>query len=208
MTDLANASSGFYGSLELGDRPALLVIDFQRGFTQEGLTPLASDCDAAVLATRRLIQAMRGIGPIFFTIIGFDENMQDAGRWPEKCPSLNTLVRGSAACELDDRLHYASESDTILYKTQASAFFGTPLAGMLTAKKCDTLIVAGATTSGCVRASVVDAMQLGFAPFVVRDCVADRSAAQHQSNLIDMESKYAQVVSLDGLLPLLAALKQ
>ncbi len=103
-------------------------------------------------------------------------------------------MRGTSACELDPRLDYDPEQDIILYKTQASAFYGTPLSALLAHQACDMLLVAGATTSGCVRASVVDSLQSGFAPFVAEDAVADRSAAQHRSNLVDMASKYAEVL--------------
>lgn len=202
MKDSANLSGGFYGSLTLGSRPALLVIDLQRGFTEEGLTPLASPCDATITATNRLIAAVRGIAPVIFTIIGYQDNLADAGHWPTKCPSLAELVLDSPACELDPRLDYDSSSDLIIYKTQASAFFGTPLAGVLSASSIDSLLITGVTTSGCVRASAVDAMQYGFPPFVIEDCVADRSLQQHKSNLVDLASKYAEVLSLEDMLKL------
>lgn len=208
MKDSANERSGFYGSLKLGRRPALVVIDFQRGFTEEGLTPLASRCDAAVNATNQLIDAVRGRGPIIFTIVGYQPKLADAGHWPQKCPALATLIRGTPACELDPRLHYQSDDDVLLFKTQASAFFGTALAGILAAGEIDSLLVAGTTTSGCVRASAVDAMQYGFPPFVVRDCVADRSAQQHDSNLVDMASKYAEVLSLEEMISQLNVIQQ
>lgn len=206
MKDPANERSGFCGQLPMGRKPALLVVDFQRGFTETDVSPLASDCAAEVANTNRLIAAMRGRGPVIFTIIGYDANFSDAGRWPEKGPSLRTLVRGTAACELDPRLDYRTEGDLVLHKTQASAFFGTPLSAVLASAQCDMLIVAGCTTSGCVRASVVDGMQYGFAPFVAQDCAADRSKAQHDSNLIDMASKYAEVLSADELIQYLNGL--
>ena len=193
MRDAANTKGGFSGELSYGTRPTLLVIDFQRGFTEQGLSPLASDCDAQVESTDALIRAIRGVGSVIYTIIAYDPNFIDTALWVKKAVSLKTLVRGTPACELDPRLSYDAGQDLILYKTQASAFFGTPLSAILAANRTDTLIVAGATTSGCVRASVVDAMQNGYAPFVAMDCVADRSAAQHQSNLVDMASKYAEV---------------
>ncbi|MGJ8609793.1 MAG: isochorismatase family protein [Octadecabacter sp.] len=112
-----------------------------------------------------------------------------------KCSSLATLVRGTPTCELDSRLGDSEEDDIILYKNQASAFFGTSLSTLLARAKCDTFFVAGCTTSGCVRASSVDAMAHGYPPFVIRDCVADRTAAQHESNLIDIHSKYGEVIS-------------
>lgn len=208
MKDSANVQGGFYGTLTRGSKPALLVIDFQRGFTEGGLTPLASDCDAQILATSRLIDAARPVAAVIFTVIGYEKSMLDAGHWPEKCPSLKTLVYGTAPCELDPRLPYQDGVDLILYKNQASAFFGTALAGILAAKQIDMLIVTGATTSGCVRASAVDAMQYGFPPFVVQDCVADRSKQQHDSNLVDLASKYAEIVSSEDMIAFLGSLSK
>lgn len=206
MHDKDNLRSGFAGTLRPGTSPALLVIDFQRGFTEPAISPLASECPQAVEATNRLIRAMRGVGRVIFTVVGYDGNVADIGCWGQKGPTLRTLVRGTAACDLDPRLDYDPSADLILHKTQASAFFGTPLPGILAAARCDMVLVAGCTTSGCVRASVVDAMQYGFPPFVVQECVADRSLAQHNSNLIDMHSKYAEVVSLADMLSHLSAL--
>lgn len=207
MRDSANADSGFYGSLRPGHRPVLLVVDFQLGFTETSVSPLASECGDAVLATNELIAAMRGIGPVIFTRVAYEPHLGDAGVWPQKCRSLATLIRGSKAAELDPRLHYDPKRDVVLTKTQASAFYGTPLAGILAAHRCDMVIIAGCTTSGCVRASAVDAIQYGYPPFVVRDCVADRSATQHESNLVDLESKYAEVPGLSRMLDILACLK-
>lgn len=208
MRDDANIRGGFDGTLSPGSRPALLVVDFQRGFTEPGVSPLASDCSTHVAATNRLIDALRSSGPVIFTTVCYSPNLQDMGYWGKKGSSLATLIRGTAPCELDPRLHYQAETDIIVQKTQASAFFGTPVAGILASAQCDTLFVAGATTSGCVRASVVDAMQYGFPPFVVSDCVADRSAAQHDSNLIDMASKYAEVLDIEAALSILKTIEQ
>lgn len=207
MKDVDNIRSGFDGTLRMGNRPALLVIDFQRGFTEPALSPLASNCDEAVNNTATLIAAFRGTGPIIFTINGYAKNLSDMGRWGEKCSSLSTLIRGTATCELDPRLGHSEEVDTILHKNQASAFFGTSLPSLLAAFQCDTLLVAGCTTSGCVRASSVDAMAHGFPPFVVRDCVADRTAAQHESNLVDIHSKYGEVITLADALSITADAK-
>lgn len=207
MQDQDNIRGGFGGKYALGKRPALLVIDLQRGFTETDISPLASDCTPAVAATNRLIEGMRGLGPVFFTVVGYDANFLDTGIWGQKCSSLVTLRRGSPACELDPRLAYDPAQDLIVYKNQASAFFGTSLAALLAARRCDMLVIAGATTSGCVRASTVDAMQNGFPPFVVSDAVADRSAAQHASNLVDMNSKYADVVDVDTMLANLRQLR-
>lgn len=206
MHDAKNAASGFNGTLARGANPALLVIDYQRAFTEPDLSPLASECQAQLSATNRLIDAMRGLGPVVFTATAYDANGSDIGVWRQKNPVLATLQRGSAHCQVDPRLHYEPGSDLLLLKTQASAFFGTPLAALLASARVDLLVVAGTTTSGCVRASVVDAIQHGFAPFVVAECVCDRSQTQHQANLVDMQSKYAEVIPLASMLDHLSAL--
>ena len=204
MFDQDNAASGFGGRLSYEGHPALLVVDFQRAFTQPPLCPLASStCDDEIQATNQLIDAMRGRGPVVFTSVCYDNNATDVGVWIKKNPVLADLQRGSVHVALDERLHYDPSQDWLLYKTQASAFFGTPLTAYLARHRVRTLIVVGTTTSGCVRASVVDSIQNGFVPFVVEEGVCDRSAAQHQSNLVDMQSKYAEVTSLSTILKLL-----
>lgn len=195
MKDQANIRGGFDGTLPFGKRPALLVVDFQRGFTEPGHSALYANCDSQISATNELIKKMRGLGPVFFTIIAYERHLRDGGLWVQKGRSLQQLIRNTPATELDRRLEYDASQDTVIYKTQASAFFGTPLAALLNQAACDTLIVTGATTSGCVRASVVDAMQNGFSTVVVTDAVGDRSEQQHHSNLIDMVSKYAEGLS-------------
>jgi len=200
MKDEFNERSGFTGSFKLGRRPALVVVDFQKGFTQPSVSPLASECDKVLRATNHLLTAFRPLGPVFFTVTGYTDRLVEAGVWLQKCVSLETLKLGTAACEIDDLLDVDADVDTILYKTQASAFFGTPFAALLATYGCDCLLVAGCTTSGCVRATVVDSVAHGFPTFVAEDCVSDRSQSQHASNLIDMQSKYAEVMSCTALL--------
>jgi nicotinamidase-related amidase len=203
MKDEFNERSGFTGAFKLGRRPALVVVDFQKGFTQPDISPLASECDGVLSATAKLMSAFRSYGPVFLTVTGYSDHLIEAGVWIQKCVSLETLKLGTAACEIDDLLDIQKDRDTIIYKTQASAFFGTPLSGLLATYGCDSLLVAGCTTSGCVRATVVDAVAHGYPAFVARDCVSDRSQNQHDSNLVDMQSKYAEVMAsaelLDGL---------
>ncbi|MFA7668230.1 MAG: isochorismatase family protein [Burkholderiaceae bacterium] len=201
--DSANTAGGFYGSLEFGSHPALLIIDFQRGFTEAGLTPLASDCSSAITALNRLIAAYRGKGPIFHTVVAYRNPTMEAGPFLTKCSSLATLIDGTPPCEVDPRIDFVKGEDLVIKKTQASAFHDTHLNSLLAAHGCDTVIVTGCTTSGCIRASAVDAMQNGYRPFVVSDCVSDRSREQHDSNLIDLQSKYAQVCSSNELIELL-----
>jgi len=207
MKDSANQAGGFVGKFEAGSRPALLVIDFQRGMTDTSVSTMGSDCTQAIAATNKIIKAARERGPVIFTACSYHSHAMDAGAFLKKCPELSSFVHGSAACELDPRLDYDRERDMLLYKTQASAFFGTPLSAILASISCNMLLVAGCSTSGCVRASVVDALQLSFPPFVIEECVTDRSAAQHRSNLIDMADKYANLVSLDEMKKILEEMK-
>jgi nicotinamidase-related amidase len=174
----------------MGDRPALLVVDLCRGFTDPGC-PLGSEASDEVERTRGVLDAARRAGVLVaFTTIVYDEGALRSMAWPRKVPSLAELAVGSRWVEIDPRLD-ARPDEPVLTKTGASAFFGTPLAALLLAAGVDSLIVLGATTSGCVRASVVDAVQHGFATFVVPDCCVDRAAGPHEANLFDMTAKYA-----------------
>lgn len=183
-------AAGFTGSFELGSRPALLVVDFCRGFTDPA-SPLGSDMTEAVVRTRALLEVARSRGVLtVFTTIAFDEGARATTMWLHKVPSLADLAQGSKWVEIDPRLGLL-DREAVVTKPGASAFFGTPLASMLVASRIDTVLVTGATTSGCVRATVVDAVQHGFSTFVVTDCVADRAFAPHEANLFDMIAKYA-----------------
>jgi len=198
-------SAGFTGAFELGTRPAFVVVDFCRGFTDPEC-PLGSDSTAEVELTRLVLDAARQRGAlVIFTTISYDEGAGARTTWLRKVPSLAELGAGSPWVEIDPRLgHLAGEA--IVAKSGASAFFGTSLCALLVAHRADSVLVLGATTSGCVRASVVDSVQHGFPTFVVTDCCADRSPGPHQANLFDMTAKYAdpltakEVVSyLEGL---------
>ena len=186
---------GFGNKVGFGTRPALLIIDFIKGFTDTAC-PLGSNLDAEVAATKQLLNAFRSQNlPVHFTTTAYDDAMVSAGVFVKKVPSLAHLKFGSSWIEIDDRLTPIS-GEVVWTKQYASAFFGTALASALSAQKVDTLIVTGCTTSGCVRASAVDACQHGFLTIVVRECVGDRSASAHEANLGDLDAKYADVVSL------------
>lgn len=183
-------AAGFTGAFELGTRPALVVVDFCRGFT-DPQAPLGSDMSEAVSRTRGLLDVARAHDVLcVFTSIAYDEGARASTTWLRKVPSLGLLTHGSPWVEIDPRLGMLPAEPLIL-KPGASAFFGTPLGSMLVAERIDTVLVAGATTSGCVRATVVDSVQLGYGTFVVTDCVADRAAGPHEANLSDMAVKYA-----------------
>lgn len=187
-------AAGFGGDAEWGVTPALLVVDFSCGFTDPE-SPLGAEMSAAVGHTGRLLDAARETGaPVVFTSIAYEEGLADGGPWLRKVPSLGQLTLGSRWVELDPRLG-RRPGEPVVYKRGPSAFFGTDVASLLVARRVDTVVVAGATTSGCVRASVVDAMQHGFHTLVPRECVGDRAAAPHEANLFDMAAKYADVVS-------------
>ena len=193
------AAKGLAGEMGFGRRPALLVVDLILGFTRVS-SPLGSDLDAVVGATRRLLDSARTMElPIFFTTTAYSDNLRDAGLFVRKVPSLAVLVRGSEEVELDPRLDRRPQ-ETLIEKQYASAFFGTALASELKELSVDTLIVSGATTSGCIRATVVDALQHGFRPIVPMECVGDRSPEAHRANLLDIQGKYGDVISLADVL--------
>lgn len=196
---------GLAGRLGFGHSPALLVVDLQRGFTEEG-SPLGAAMDAEVEAVARLVDAAHAREvPVFFTVTGYGPGAGDGGLFTVKVPSLKRLRWGERWTELDPRLP-VGDGDTVIRKEYASAFFGTALASMLTALGVDTLLVTGCTTSGCVRASAVDALQHGFRPVVPRECVADRAEGPHEANLLDIQGKYGDVLGIEEVLTYLGGL--
>jgi nicotinamidase-related amidase len=191
--------SGIGGRVGLGERPAVLVVDLQYGFT-ESANPLGGDLDAVVAATASLLEVARPRGlPVAFTAVAFQESQLDRLVWLRKMPGLATLIEGTRWCEIDDRVKPAP-GEPVYGKQAASAFFGTSLVSFLASAGVDSLIVTGCVTSGCVRASVVDAVSWGFRTVVPIECVGDRAAAPHDSNIFDMESKYADVETLETVI--------
>jgi maleamate amidohydrolase len=197
---------GFAQRVGFGQSPALLIIDFINAFTDLS-SPLASELDPEVEATKTLlILAREKRIPIFFTTVGYDEGYADAGVFIKKVPSLSVLKAGSRLVEIDERLK-PEAGEHILLKKYASAFFGTSLWSTLTALRVDTLLITGCTTSGCVRASAVDACQTGFHTIVVEEAVGDRAAGPHHANLFDIDAKYGDVVPLQVALDYLSGLE-
>lgn len=206
-TDTTYARAGFGGEVRRGSRPAIVVVDLSRGFTEDSY-PSGADLTDVVTATTTLIQTARPAGvPVLFTTIAYTPAELAAGtvRWLDKAHGMRALTENSDAVALDPRLP-VQDTDPLLVKKGASAFFGTPLAAMLTGLDRDTVLVCGATTSGCVRASAVDAVQSGFSVLVPRECVGDRAAGPHEANLFDIQAKYGDVVSLDEARTYFAAL--
>ena len=193
-------AKGFARPVGFGLRPALLVVDFINGFTDPS-SPLGSDVGAAIAQTNRLIRAMRaGSLPIYFSTIRYDDPAcADAGLWLAKIAGLSILSAGSPGSEQDSRL-LIKRHDPVIVKKFASCFFGTDLLTRLVRDRVDTLILTGCATSGCVRATAVDACQYGIRPIVAREAVADRLEMAHHQSLIDIELKYGDVLSVDGIL--------
>ena len=195
MTDFGQAAG-------VGERPAVIVVDLVRGFTDPAC-PLGAEMDDVVAATRTLLDAARagGVPVIFTTVVYDDANERAAAVFLRKVPALRVLRPGSEWIEVDPRLG-RREGEPVLVKAFASAFFATPLAAMLAGH--DSLVVCGASTSGCVRATVVDALQHNLAPIVPRECVGDRWAHAHEATLFDIEAKYGDVMAVDDVVAILA----
>lgn len=191
------AERGFGRQLEFGQRPALLVVDLMNAFTDPSYD-LGADLDAEVEAVNELQAAAERSGvPVVFVYSAYDESDLDGGvLWIQKQGGADVLRTGSAAVAIDERLS-PGEHATRLRKKAASAFFGTDLAAQLTARGVDSVVLTGCTTSGCVRASAVDAVQHGFVPIVPREAVGDRDQEAHEASLFDLEMKYAEVVDLE-----------
>ena len=195
--------AGLGQAVTLGDRPAVLVIDFSCGFTDPEC-PLGSDLTSEVEATRHLLDAARAKGlPVVFTTIAFEPSLKDGGLWMQKVPSLGVLQLGGKWADIDPRLG-ARDDETVIVKKGASGFFGTNLASVLVSQGVDSVILCGATTSGCVRATAVDLLQYGWPTVVPRECVGDRAQAPHDANLFDIQAKYADVVSVEDALAYVA----
>jgi nicotinamidase-related amidase len=177
----------------------MLVIDVNLGFTDPE-SPLVCDLEDVVAAIQRLLAETRRAGlPVVYTTVSYDEGGKvAAAAFIDKIPALLTLEAGSRWVEIDPRIA-PSSGEPVLNKLFASAFFGTPLSSLLAASGCDSVIVTGASTSGCVRATVVDALQHGYRPVVPREAVGDRNPAAHEANLYDIDTKYGDVVSCDDV---------
>ncbi len=185
---------GFGGRGGFGRHPALVVIDMTLGFTDPE-SPLACDLEEPISQIQKLLEAARSSDiPIVFTTVAYRESDKlTAATFIDKVPALLTLEAGTRWAEIDPRIA-PRETEPVLNKLFASGFFGTGLSSLLTAAGVDTLIITGASTSGCVRATAVDALQYGFRPVVLREAVGDRNPEAHEANLYDIDAKYGDVV--------------
>ncbi len=185
---------GFGNSSGIGQRPALLIVDFVNGFADPEQFG-GGNIDEAIENTRGLLAAVRALGlPVAFTRVVYADDGSDAGVFTLKAPTLKQLTEGAFSSQIVDQLT-PWDGEYIVRKTQPSAFFGTNLTAWYVSKGVDTVIVAGCTTSGCVRASVIDSMSYNFKTVVATDCVGDRALGPHEANLFDMEQKYADLMT-------------
>jgi maleamate amidohydrolase len=193
---------GFSQRIGFGERPALILIDFNYNTTDPEASPIGFDQSEAIYHSQRLLELARLKGiPVVFTTLAFTDGFADAGVYLKKfSPSIyRNMVLGNRGVQIDGRLKPRPE-EPIIVKKSASSFFGTNLASILTALRVDTTILVGNSTSGCVRATCTDSCQYGFRTIVPRECVADRALDVHEANLFDMDSKFADVVSVEEVL--------
>ncbi|WP_322866632.1 isochorismatase family protein [Aquicoccus sp. G2-2] len=188
--------AGFGARVPRGPHPALIVVDFSYGFT-DAAYPTASEAGPQIAATNRLIALAREKNvPVIFTVIAFNKAELKILPWLKKATGMKTLEEGSRLVEVDGRLDRVPD-DPVVVKKGASAFFGTNLAAQLSGAGVDTVVLTGATTSGCVRASAVDAVQSGFNVLVAGDACADRARPPHDAALYDIAQKYGDVIETD-----------
>lgn len=202
--DIDYARAGFGGRLSVGQKPALLVIDVVMAYLDPS-SPLYAGVENALAANVRLVEAARAAGvPVIFTNVVYQPGGLDGGQFFRKVPALKAFESGSAMGAFAPSLQPLA-GELVVSKQYPSAFFGTSLASTLHAAGIDTLLMGGFSTSGCVRASALDALQHGFAPFVVRQACGDRSQAPHEANLFDMQAKMAEVIDEARALEIFAA---
>jgi maleamate amidohydrolase len=201
MPDLGDdyLGAGFSRRLGWGSSPALLLVDPVMAYLAPDSPLYCESASAALAAMSLMLGTARAAGrPVAFTAVGFaDETCFEAPLFATKVPGLRVFADGSPLAALPAELAPAP-GELVIRKHYASAFAGTALAAWLTAGGVDTVVIGGYSTSGCVRASAVDALQAGFRPMVVREACADRAPGPHTSNLFDLDAKYADVVPLDA----------
>ncbi len=188
------AAAGFGGRLTFGTKPALLIVDVVMAYLDPG-SPLYAGVEEALASNERLAAAARAAGvPVIFTNVVYDADGLDGGMFFRKVPALKAFARGAPGGAFPPTLR-PHATELVVSKQYPSAFFGTSLASTLHAARFDTLLITGFSTSGCVRASALDALCHGFAPFVVREACGDRDPRPQEQNLFDMAAKMAEVVS-------------
>ena len=186
---------GFGGALQPGKKPALLLVDVVVAYLTPGQPLYSPRFETALASCERLTDAARAAGvPVIFTNVVYRAGGKDGGLFYQKVPALEAFLEGSPLGAFPDTLQPRAD-EVVVTKQYASAFFGTSLAATLTSMGVDTLFITGFSTSGCVRASALDALQNGFVPLVVADACGERDERPHQANLFDLSKKYAEVIT-------------
>jgi maleamate amidohydrolase len=194
-----NYAKAYGGTAGFGKRPALILIDFVEGYFDPSCD-LYADVDDALASALRVREAAHKSGlPVILTNVVYHPKAIDGGRFYEKARPLRYFLEGSPMGAWPKGLE-PTEDELIISKQYPSAFFGTSLASTLTSLGVDNVILTGLTTSGCVRATCVDAMSHGFITTVVREACGDRHHGPHEANLFDMQAKYADVVSEEKII--------
>lgn len=199
--------AGFGGHLDFGKKPCLLHVDFARAYIDKSCGLYAGVEDSAQAAREVLAEARKAGIMICHTRVEFTPGGADGGIFFRKVPALKNFERGNRYGEFVEGLE-PLPNEVVITKQYASAFFATNLASTLTASGIDTVLLAGWSTSGCIRASTLDACQSGFIPIVIREAVGDRHAAPHEANLFDLQAKYAEVKSKDEVIAYLRKLNR
>ena len=189
---------GVTAQFGFGRKPMLVNVDLQRSYTDQEAFTTAYGTEEQILHVNQLAQAFRRNNlPVVWTYVAYMESAEDCGVWGTRSDtpdSLQNIKIGSPRAELDKRLDVDHERDIIIHKRMPSVFHETNLRSLLTWHGCDSIVVTGGSTSGCVRATVVDGLSNGFRVIVPEECVADRYESPHYANLYDMAVKYADVL--------------
>lgn len=201
-----NYAGVFDGTVGFGAKPALVIIDFTLAYTTPGSAFYGEGVVRAVRDTVPLLAAARAAGiPVIHTKVMYHASGADGGWFVRKVPALRKLVPGEPLAEIDPAVAPLPE-EVVIVKQYPSPFFGTPLAPMLATLGVDTLILAGCSTSGCVRAGALDGVQHGYRVIVPRECVGDRHDGPHDANLFDINAKYGDVLGRDEVIAYLSGL--
>lgn len=196
----------FQDRFGFGQRPAVVVVDFANGWTQDAYAGGTRRLDEPIAKTNQLLEAARARSvPVIYTTSPWRPESPDQPFKSAADVSANFRPWDEAACQIDERVR-PTAADLVIEKENASAFFGTHLTAYLISLGVDTVLITGCSTSACIRATATDAKSLRFRPVIVRECVGDRSAVAHVWTLFDIQARFADVVSLKETLDYLAHL--
>lgn len=193
MAAVIDFDHGFNGTLKPGNKPAVVSIDLMHAYFDPASPLCLASAQCLGVAAAVIEAARKNAVQVVHTVVRYGPDALDGGVFVTKIPALRNLIGETAAGQLMPEVA-ALPNETVIVKQYASAFFGTSLVSMLHAQGVDTLILVGTSTSGCIRATAVDAIQYGFIPLVISDAVADRTAEVHNASLYDLQAKYAEVI--------------